>query len=263
MKTKILTSVFSIVFLTSALAQEFQMGVNYAFTNPTGGMKQHIRRGNGVVLNTYWTAPSQRISVGFEINWSQYGSDMSSQDYEFPDGTIAPMNIKVNNGFTNYMGNVRLYLLPTGLFRPYAELKGGYSSFATTLLVLDPDDTDNCEPVDSEVLKREGTMAYSAGGGLRIDLASMSRRARPGRAFIDLSINATQGGRVDYMNTDAPNHSPQHTTPRANDVETEFINTQTQVVHKHHVGYVYSSFMQATDFRVGMMFTMGCGQRTQ
>jgi hypothetical protein len=264
MKTKILFSVFFLALVVTAHAQrsDFQVGLNYAYTAPAGGMKQYIRNGNGLVLSAYWTAPSQRISAGFEINWSNYGSDVSTQDYDFGDGTIAPMNIQVNNSFTNYMGNVRLYLLTTGYFRPYAELKAGYARYSTKLLVLDPDDMDSCEPVDQEILKEAGTMAYSAGGGIRIDVASMSRHGRPGRAFIDLSVNATQGGRVDYMNTDAPSNAQHHTTPRADNVETEFINTQTQVVHKHHVGYVYSSFVQSTDFRLGMSFTMGCGRQT-
>jgi len=263
MKTKILFSVFSLALVVTAHAQrsEFQVGLNYAYTAPTGGMKQYIRNGNGLVLSAYWTAPSQRVSAGFEINWSNYGSDLSTQDYDFGDGTIAPMNIQVNNAFTNYMGTVRLYLLSTGYFRPYAELKAGYARYSTKLLVLDPDDLDSCEPVDKVLLKEAGTMAYSAGGGIRIDVASMSRHGRPGRAFIDLSLNATQGGRVDYMNTDAPSAVSHHTTTRTNDVEAEFINTQTQVVHKHHVGYVYSSFVQSTDFRLGMSFTMGCGRQ--
>ena len=266
MKTKVLTPLFSIVFLVSAFGQgqEFQMGLNYAYTNPTGGMSQHIRQGNGFVWSLHWMAPSQRVSAGFEINWSNYGSDMSTQDYEFPDGTIAPMNIQVNNNFTNYMGSMRLYLLTKGFFRPYAELKGGYADFKTKLVILDPNDLDNCEPVDTEVLKRAGTMVYSAGGGLRMDLAALSKHRRVGRAFLDFSMSAMQGGRVDYMNTDAPAHNSQHTAPRANDeVQAEFINTQTQVTHKHHVGYVYSSFLQATDFRLGLMFTMGCGRNAE
>jgi hypothetical protein len=125
------------------------------------------------------------------------------------------------------------------------------------LLILDPDDNDSCEPVDTEILKRAGTLLYSAGGGIRIDLASMAKRGRPGKTFVDLSINTMQGGKVDYMNTDAPDPTHSHNSPRANDVEAEFINTQTQVVHKHHVGYVYTSFVRATDFRLGLSFTMG------
>jgi hypothetical protein len=259
MKTKLLSLAIAICISVPGFAQDapFQVGFGYVYTNPTGGMKQFIRQGNGFVANMYWNAPSNRVSVGFEMNFSGYGMDMSSQDYEFPDGTIAPMNIQVNNTFTNYTGNLRLYMLTTGLVRPYAEFKAGYSAYSTKLLILDPNDLDNCEPVDSEILKRDGTAIYSAGGGVRVDLAAFSRHGRPGRAFLDFSTNLMQGGRVDYMNTDAPTTAHKHTTTRSNDLEAEFVNTQTQVVHKHHVGYVYNSYVQALDFRVALQFSMG------
>lgn len=259
MKIKLLSLAIAICVAFSGYAQDapIQMGFGYVFTNPTGGMNQYIRHGNGINLNMYWNALSQRVSVGFEMNFSSYGMDASTQDYEFPDGTVAPMNIQVNNNFANYTGNLRLYARTTGLFRPYAEFKAGYADYSTKLLILDPNDLDNCEPVDSEILKRDGTAIYSAGGGIRLDLAALSRHGRPGRAFLDFSVNAMQGGRVDYMNTDAPQTMQRHTTTRSNELEAEFVNTQTQVVHKHHVGYVYNSFIQGTDFRLSLQFSMG------
>ncbi len=263
MKTTLLSLVFVLLFMAGASAQNqpFQMGFGYVFTAPTGGMKQYIRNGNGFVANLAWTAPSQRVSVGFEMNHSVYGQDNSTQDYEFPDGSIVPMNIQVTNSFTNLMGTLRMYARTTGLLRPYAELKGGYANFTTQLLILDPNDMDSCEPVDKELLKKDGTMVYSAGGGIRLDFAALSRHGRPGRHYLDFSMNVLQGGKVNYMNTDAPAQSHQHSTTRANDVQAAFINTQTQVVHKHHVGYVYNSYIQATDMRLGLIFTMG-GRRS-
>jgi hypothetical protein len=264
MKTKFLSLTLPFLLIgVIAQGQPFQMGMNYVFTAPTGGMKQNIRNGNGFVASLYWTAPTQRVSVGFEMNFSVYGQDMSSQDYTFPDGTIAPMNVQVTNNFANYMGALRLYARNTGLVRPYAEVKAGYANYSTQLLILDPDDTDSCEPVEREILKKDGTMLYSLGGGLRLDLAAMSKHGRPGRAFLDFSVNANQGGRVNYMNTDAPSMAQHRSAPRSNDLEVEFINTDTQVVHKHHVGYVYNSFIQATDVRMGLMFTMGCRRSSQ
>ena len=260
MKTRLLSLAISFLLVAGANAQDqpFQMGLNYVFTAPSGGMKQNIRNGNGFVASMYWTAPTQRISVGFEMNWSNYGTDISMQDYEFPDGTIAPMNVQVNNNFTNYMGTMRLFARTTGLLRPYAEVKAGYANYTTQLLILDPDDTDSCEPVAREMLKKDGSALYSVGGGLRLDLAAFSRYKTHGRSYLDFSVNAIQGGRVSYMNTDAPQNAQHHSAPRANDLEAEFINTDTQVVHKHHVGYVYDSFIQGTDFRLGLMFSLGC-----
>jgi hypothetical protein len=259
MKTKLLSLAIAICVSAPVLAQDapLQVGFGYVYTNPTGGMKQYIRQGNGLIANVYWNAPSQRVSVGFEMNFSGYGMETSTQDYEFPDGTIAPMKIQVSNSFTNYTGNLRLYMLTSGLVRPYAEFKAGYASYSTKLLILDPNDLDSCEPVDSEILKKDGTAIYSAGGGVRIDLATLSRHGRPGRAYLDFSSNVMQGGRVSYMNSDAPAQSHLHTTTRSNDLQADFVNTQTQVVHKHHVGYVYESYVQAIDFRVSLQFSMG------
>ena len=37
------------------------------------------------------------------------------------------------------------------------------------------------------------------------------------------------------------------------DVMARFINTQTQVIHEHHVGYVYRSVMNMMDYRIGII----------
>jgi hypothetical protein len=260
MKTKILSLVFALGFALTGFAQiqPFQMGFGYVYTAPSGGMKQYIKNGNGFIWNAYWTVPSQRVSIGFEANRSLYSYSTSTQDYTFPDGMVAAMNIDVSNSFVNRTGNLRVFLLTKGLVRPYTEVKVGYSQYKTTLTIFDPNDGDGCEPVDKEILKKDGAAMYSIGGGVRVDLAAFSKYRTAGKWFLDFSVNAMQGGRVNYMNTNAPQSAQQrHTTTRAGEVEAEFINTQTQVVHKHHVGYVYNSFIQATDFRLSLTFALG------
>lgn len=228
-------------------------GADYGFTLPTGGMKQNIRYGNGVSMNLLFTDPSNRIAVGPEFMYTNYGHSKSSLDYEFPDGTTAPMNLMVNNDIFSLMATGRLYLLVDGPVRPYATVKGGYSFFRTRLTIVDPDETDSCEPVESNILSRDNTMIYSAGGGIRMDAAWIFKKAKRGVVFIDLSSTMTRGGRVNYMNEDAPDpHLSHNTATRTKEVEAKFINTQTQVVHEHHVGYMYNSFVQMMDFRLGI-----------
>ncbi len=53
----------------------------------------------------------------------------------------------------------------------------------------------------------------------------------------------------------ATTHSSMST--RVQDVDAQFINTQTQVVHTHHVGYLYNSFVQMMDFRLGLTVNIG------
>jgi opacity protein-like surface antigen len=254
MKTLALISVALLVF-GSAAAQSWKstFGMNYAFSLPTGGMKPYIKNGNGLTMNLLFEAPSHRIATGLEFAYTGYGHSKSEQEYVFEDGTVAPMNVFVNNSFTSIMAMTRLYLLVDGPVRPYVTFRAGYTHFATRLSIVDPDDFDHCEPVEKAILSRDGTLAYSAGGGLRIDAGLLFKKAEKGRFYFDISSNILQGGRVNYMNEDAPDPgTPHKSSPtRAKEVEARFIDTRTQVVHTHHVGYLYNSFVQMMDFRLG------------
>lgn len=254
---KILTILF-LFTAAGATAQSWHdwkptLGMNYGFSLPTGGMKPYIRHGNGFSMNLMAEAPSHRIAAGLEFNFTGYGHSKHQEDYTFPDGTVAPMNIVVNNSFTSLMAVTRLYFTVDGPLRPYATFRAGYTWFSTNLSILDPDESDSCHPVESNILSRDGTFAYSAGGGLRVDMGWLFREIEKGHFYIDLSSNILQGGRVNYMNEDAPEPGVSHKSPpRAKEVQGRFINTDTQVVHAHHVGYLYNSFVQMVDFRLGV-----------
>jgi opacity protein-like surface antigen len=254
MKT-LTTLIVALLAVAGANAQSWNntFGVNYGFTLPRGGMKPYIRNGNGVMMNFLAEAPSRRIAAGLEFNYTGYGHSKRNEDYTFPDGTSAPMNIVVNNSFMSLMATTRLYFVLDGPVRPYATVKAGYTWFITNLTINDPDDTDSCTPVESDMLQKDGTFAYSAGGGVRFDLAWIfKKKLSKGYYFLDISSNVLQGGRVNYMNEDAPDPQSSHNmSTRAKDVEAQFVNTQTQVVHSHHVGYLYNSFVSMMDFRLG------------
>jgi hypothetical protein len=226
-----------------------EFGIGYVNANPVGGMGEIIQRGHGVALNYAFVNPNQRFAFGLDMAYAQYGREKSTQEYTFDDGSVVPMDIVVSNYFVNVMAYTRWYLTPGGAVRPFLIGKLGYALFSTDLNIYDPDEADHCEPVDHDVLHKDGTMIGVIGAGAKFDLGKIFKSWTPDMFYIDCSINLTQGGQVRYMNADAPrNHPP------ANDVDhvmAEFINTQTQVRHKHHVGYVYENPVQMTELHFG------------
>jgi hypothetical protein len=56
------------------------------------------------------------------------------------------------------------------------------------------------------------------------------------------------------MNVDAPANSHSNHT---SDVYAKFINTQTQVVHDHHIGNVYTGVIEQIDIRFGVTMILG------
>jgi hypothetical protein len=248
---KLLVVVLALAW-NSAHAQKWgsEFGLNYVFVKPVGGMGQIIAQGHGGSLNFGFVKPDGRLSLGLDMSVAQYGRDKSRQEYTLSDGTVAPMDIIVSNTFVNFMAYTRWYLGVEGVLRPYLTGKLGYSGFSTNLNIYDPDEFDHCEPVDSDVLYNDGTMIAVVGAGAKIDLASAFKQLPKGKFYFDGNVNFTQGGQVHYMNADGPTHH-HSTTPDSDMVMAKFVNTQTQIVHEHHVGSLYSSAVQMTQVQVG------------
>jgi hypothetical protein len=241
--------------VTIAQFQSYEFGVGYTYSSPIGTMQQNIKRGNGITLDFYVTPENMnRFAFGMDLNLTIYGTDESNQEYTFNDGTTAKMDIMVNNYFTNFMVGGRYYLteIEGKKILPYVMLKGGYSWFRTDLNIYDPDDNDHCEPVDTDMLMKDGTFLFSGGAGFHYDLKNIFKKMTPDKFLFNMSASLTLGGQVNYMNTDPPDHNNnQHSQ---SDVTAQFVNTQTQVVHEHHVGYVYNSFVEMVDLRAGFVY---------
>lgn len=251
----------SVFFLFASIHAGFaqwarEWSIGYTYASPTGSMMHHIDQGNGFIMDFHMVSPTGKFSWGADLNYTIYGFDKSRQQYTFADGTTADMDIDVSNSFTNLMASGRYNLTTGKKVVPYVGAKAGYSWFRTDLNIYDPDDMDSCSPVETDLLQKDGTLIFSVGGGLKYDLENIFKKLRKEFLYINLSAFYTQGGTVNYMNTDAPTtqHHSSSSSSRVSDVEAAFINTQTQVIHKHHVGYVYSSSAQMMDFRLTLIF---------
>lgn len=247
-------SVFAILLLaTPAFSQlKWQWGINYLYSAPSGTMKTNIKRAHGFSFDGGVVSPNRKWLAGAELNYSIYGSDNSRQLYQFSDGSTTEMDVRVTNSFSNLMGMIRFYPRPDGVIKPYVQGKVGYSWFVTDLNIYDPRDWDNCAPVETDILRRDGTAIVTVGGGIQWDLSSVFGSLPSKRLHLDLGLNLIQGGRVDYMNAKGP--VPAMSTGHRSDVTANFINTQTRVVHQHHVGYLYNSFVQMMEVRFGVTF---------
>ncbi|MGC3944371.1 MAG: hypothetical protein QM762_07620 [Chryseolinea sp.] len=242
-------------FVAQAQKWGFEIGANYLYANPFGGMGKVIDRGHGANLNFGVVTPSNRFVFGVDMSYTQYDSEKSTQQYTLDDGTVAPMDMNVISYYMNFTGYARWYMTTHGVVRPYLVGKLGYAMYATDLNIYDPDDTDHCEPLENDVLYNDGAFIASIGVGAKFDMVTIFKKMNPGTFYFESSVNMTQGGQVRYMDADADHH--QNTNPRAVDHATaQFINTQTQIVHEHHVGYLYSNPIQMMELRFGFSWNL-------
>lgn len=250
MKTKLLFACTLITVNLCAQNLNTEFGMAYNFMAPMGTMKNYIKAGHGLSLDYYMSRENSRFAFGAELNFVIYGHDKSEQLYTFPDGSTANMDIVVDNTITNLFFGSRYFLREPSSFRPFLSAKVGYSWYRTNLNIYDPDDFDNCEPVERDLLFKDGTFVLAGGAGFQYDLSSIFKKIDSDRFLFTLNATFALGGQVTYMSIDSPTHH----APAKNDVHSSFINTQTQVIHKHHIGYLYSSAAELVEVRAGFIF---------
>lgn len=251
-------TLIALLMCAAAFAQRFlersESSFQYSFTAPQGSMHRNIERGHGIAISFLKSIRKTPLFIGLEINASQYGSSRTRQTYTFDDGTAADMDIIVGNDFTNAMFSARYYPLSTANVQPYFSGKFGYSLFSTSLSIYDPNDRDHCAPVENDLLQHDGTFVSSLGAGVLTDLSSVFRTLNKNMLLFEIGVNYTRGGRVQYMNANKPD-GPMHTQP--SDVTADFINTQTKIIHAHHVGYLFSSTLEMIEIRAGLVYRFG------
>jgi hypothetical protein len=232
---------------TQGVLAQFELRFLYNYSSPRGEMAVNVRQAHGIVLEGTYNLPKTPINVGLELSFSGYGHHKSRQTYTFDDGSQTETDVHVNNNIASFRLVTRVNFLKNGPLIPYMDLKGGVSRYFTNLRIDDPEDVDDCHPLESDILLSKGALTASAGMGLRWDLSTLFNQMDKGRFFMDFNTSYTAGTRVQYMSVNAP--EPKQKPVR--NVDASFINTHHQVIHKHHVGYVYESAIEMLELRVG------------
>lgn len=232
-----------------AVAQSFEIGSNFILSQPVSGMKRDMSNAFGITAEIARNFKNVPFSLGTELSYGSYGTQNSMQEYTFDDGTRTETNVHVSNNITNLRVIGKYFLRNDKKFNPYVSGKAGWAWFTTRLTIDDPEDVDGCTPLVNDVLQRDNTYSLSAGAGARLDFSAIFTRMSAKHFYFDMSVHAVQGGRVQYMNV----HQDSKSTPPTSDVMAKFINTRTQVIHAHHVGYVYTNMLNMMEYRLGVV----------
>ena len=253
---KVILILCGVVMIQVAYGQRWDMGSSFNYTRPIGGMSRNIEQGFGATFEGARVLKNAPFTVGAEFSYNAYGHDKTRQQYTFDDGSVTETNVIVTNAFSNLFLTGKFFLRNTKLINPYFSAKVGYSWYRTTLMIEDPEDVDGCRPLESDRLLTDGTFTASGGGGVRVDFSGIFTKMPSNMLFLDLNAHITHGGTVEYMNV---HEQSNHGTPDR-DVMARFINNNTQVVHEHHVGHVYSSYVEMMEYRIGVVYRPAFGQ---
>jgi hypothetical protein len=239
-------------FSISAMAQTWEFGSNFNLSQPAGAMTRTMNNAFGITFEGARAFKSP-FSLGLETGFASYGSQRTRQQYTFDDGAVTETDVVVRNNIFNLNLTGKYFLRNNKKINPYVSGKLGWTWYKTNLIIEDPEDETDCHPLESDILSRDNTYVASGGAGVRVDFSSLFQKMNDESFYFDLSVHTIQGGTIQYMNV---NHDPSRQAPDK-DVVAKFINTQTQVIHEHHVGYVYTSLVNMVEYRLGVICRPG------
>jgi len=253
---KYLPAIILLISTLNCLAQG-DIGIAYTVGVPLQTLAKHTQPAHQAVFTGNFRLPVKAhpyFFAGIELGIGNYAHKTIEQTFKFSDGTTTRTDVRYNSniGFANA---VFRYDIPfKGRVVPYVNLKGGVTSLFTGIYVEDPKNPDGCEALDKDLAFKDATMTYSYGGGFRINIS----KQKNGRHsyLLDLGVNNTRGGNVDYLNVKdlgEHDHSTMGGTSDAKPLTTKFINVNTQSIHEHQLAEVYNSPIRILQINLGLV----------
>jgi hypothetical protein len=224
---------------------------------PRQEMKQNIRPVHSMnAIFTSYFKKLTRLSWGIEAGFGQYASFTKDQDIRFPDGTGINTKVSYSSSVATAGVLTRFSLFKEAKVNPYLTGKLGYASFFSKVVVADPEDDDDCKPLDKKTPIHDHSFFAAYGAGLQIDVSS---KKKPNNAWLDISINQLHGTQLSYINVkDIKNHinnDPANPIPATNKsvpLSISFVNVTTQTIHQHQLAEVYTSPLRLLEMKIGV-----------
>ncbi len=249
--------------ISIAATAQLEVGTSYSLSLPLQEMNQNIRPVHN--LNFIFLSSLKKLkqlSVGVETGLGQYAFFSKDQDLRFPDGSGTTTEVTYSSNVAHAGLVTRFQLLKDAKWNPYLSGKLGYASFFSKVIVADPEDEDDCKPLEKKTPVRDHSFFAEYGAGVRINVSSKNK---PNNAWIDFSISQAYGTSLDYINVkDIKEHvhnDPNEPAPvpgKTVPLSIRFVNVSTQTIHEHQLAEVYNSPLRLFNLKIGMIWRLNC-----
>ena len=251
------------LFIATSIFASAQIdgGFSYSMSLPRHEMKQNIRPVHS--LNAIFISPVKNISKlswGIEAGFGTYAFFTKDQDIRFPDGMGIQTKVSYSSNVATGGIVTRYTLFKEAKVNPYLAGKLGYAGFFSKVIVADPENEDDCKPLDKKTPIYDHSFFASYGAGLQIDISS---KKKPKNAWLDISVNQLHGTKLNYINVkDIKNHihndpnNPAPVSEKSVPLSIRFVNVATQTIHEHQLAEVYNSPLRLLEMKIGVRWRL-------
>jgi hypothetical protein len=246
-----------LIIIANTTNAQFSGTASYNLSIPRKEMAENINPIHALYLGGEYTLPTRRsnISVGINTGLGTYANLSKETTFSFNNNNPTTTDVHYTSNVFSSSATVKIDITKQFLIIPFAKIEGGVQKFYSTIRIDNPNDLDGCKPLERKSILKDATAFYAVGGGLKIDMNSFSNQISRNKNFIEISVSATNGGQLDYINTKELKdpHEMDEEMPmpeKGRPLNLKFINVNSNIIHEHKVAQVYTSQLRLIDIRI-------------
>jgi hypothetical protein len=215
--------------------------------------------------------PWKSLPLGFNLNTSfgGYSRTTETKKFYFDDfSTPTVLDIKYYSRMNKILFGIKLINYKSStFFKPYITAQIGYAYMRSRIYIPDPDDEDDCAPIENRIVHKSRGLVYGGELGFELNLTSKHLRKEKGYKGQGIHFFASTSilkgfDNIEYINikhmkdkTHGPIiHSHHHNENKKDkDIIVDFINISSNTVHHHKVAELYRTPLQFRGISAGLV----------
>jgi|TARA_R110000737_G_scaffold134970_2_gene166171 hypothetical protein len=210
--------------------------------------------------------PVARIPIAFELkgNIGRYSDKTLEQTYLFSDGSQTVTDVNYTSNFHKVLIGTRF---STGnqasAFRVHATPQIGYGFMNSRIRISDPQDVDDCKPLEKRITQRFNGAVYGGEIGLDMQFGKLFGSTSTDRhnRFI-FSVNFLRSfNNFEYVNIRYMQDEPHGValdghpiTDEERDINATFVNVSSNNLHEHKIAELYKTPLSFIGFQIGYVY---------
>ena len=212
--------------------------------------------------------PIIRMPLFLELkgNLGIYNLQGNEMTYIFSDGTTTVTDVSFTSKMHKIQFGTKMYYTSfEAPVRGYITPQIGYNFMRTRVRIADPEDEDDCQPLENILAHRSGGWTYGGETGIELDLKKIftGQDAPQNRLYISGSFSSSFN-KVGYVNVRYMEDHTHDMTATDEDhalvdaegrpLNAEFINLTSNVTHEHKVAEIYNTYLRFVSINVGYVW---------
>ncbi len=234
-----------------------QMGVFVPIDIPDRAIMPNMSVNAGFGLNaSYSPFPNSPFYLEFKSSWGQYYYQTLTQTYSFTDGSTTVTDVNYSSGMSKYLLGTKVMVgRELWAVRGFVTPQIGLSKMKSRIYIEDPNDVDNCKPLENRTTHKFTGGVYGGEVGLEIDLSRIIPTIQTEYTHkLVLTANFLGSfGHMEYVNVkymENEVHDP-NVVHDDRDINATFINVGSNDLHEHKIAELYHTPMNMWGFSIG------------